>query len=252
MSFPGASLAVVARIDFDIIYGTDLVYVPGCWQLCGDAHCCSFSRHKSRFKLLGRAPGQELPLLPGEHEYLKRNGYLDQFQDHKYRAVPFRFGNREIVIETIFSRRQGCACDHSARTTICRLYPILPVFDLDGRLVGVDRVGIYDQLEDLDGQERICKVDTFPVSELEKLLIVTREIAREPRALFYISAFKLALDYVRERLVMLKGEQTASYFQVFENSVVRNLLIEQDVLADKLNALADAFEARYELEFKLP
>lgn len=243
---------MVACIDFDVIYGTDLVYVPGCWRLCGDAHCCSFRRYKERFKLLGRTPGQELPLLPGEYDYLSRKGYLAQFQDHEHRAVPYQFGDRKIMIETILSRREGCACDHSTRTTICRLYPVLPVFDIDGGLVDIDRVGIYDLLEEMDGYERICKVETLPVSELKKLLTVTREIAREPRALFYISAYKLAHDYVRERLVTLRGKQTVTFFKVFENSLLRNSLIEKDVLTDRLTALANAYEARWEADFVLP
>jgi hypothetical protein len=43
---------ITMAIDFDKIYATDLVYRPGCWQLCGDAHCCNFNRYRARFKII--------------------------------------------------------------------------------------------------------------------------------------------------------------------------------------------------------
>lgn len=241
------------RIDFDAIYRTDLVYVPDCWKLCGDAHCCSFSRHKAKFKFIAKSTGQELPLLPGEYEYLQRQGWLPQFQDHEHRAITYAFGpGRALVMESILSRREGCACDHATRPTICRLYPVFPVFDVEGRLVGIDRVGIYDAMEELDGEPRICKVETMPLTELQKLLCITRTIAAEPRAIFYMMAYKLAHDYVRERLVTLRAGRPVSFFQVFENALLRNQLIEADELNRRLNGLADRFEARWPGEFRLP
>jgi hypothetical protein len=247
------SLTSTPEVPFATIYATDLVFVEGCWKLCGDAHCCSFSRHKAKFKFLSKTPGQELPLLPGEYAYLSQNGYLAQFQDHEHRVVDYNFGeNRTLRMETIISRRPGCACDHGTRPTICRLYPSFPVFDVDGRLTGLDRVGIYDAMEDLDGLERICKVDTMPLAEVEKLLTITTAIAAEPRALFYMMAYQLTHAYVRDRLVTLKGDRVMSMFTVFENALLRNQLIEADVLKGHLNTLADRFEARWPGQFHLP
>ena len=112
---------------YEQIYATDLVYQADCWQLCGDPHCCSFARHKTRFPLLGRLrPGQELPLLPGEYDFLQVNGWTAQFGEHDRRTVDYDFGPACVRLDTIVSRRPNCACDHGTRTTICRLYPLLP------------------------------------------------------------------------------------------------------------------------------
>ncbi len=70
--------------EFEQIYATDLVYVPECWKLCGDAHCCNFARYKSRFKMIGCTPFQELPLLPGEYEFLASKNWLNQFGEHDH------------------------------------------------------------------------------------------------------------------------------------------------------------------------
>ncbi len=72
---------------FERIYATDLRYVPDCYKLCGDAHCCNFSRYKQKFAFMGRSHFQELPLLPGEFEFLRDQGYLAQFQDHELRQI---------------------------------------------------------------------------------------------------------------------------------------------------------------------
>ena len=56
---------------FDRIYATDLVYAPDCWKLCGNAHCCNFSRYKSQMSILGHQRSQEIPLLPGEFDFIR-------------------------------------------------------------------------------------------------------------------------------------------------------------------------------------
>lgn len=243
----------IPAVDFETIYATDLVFVEGCWQLCGDAHCCSFSRHKAKFKFIGKTPGQELPLLPGEYEYMAAKGYLAQFQEQEHRVLRYQFGeNRLLRLETIVSRRQGCACDSGTRPTICRLYPVFPKFDVDGRLKGLDRVGIYDALEELDGLQRICQVETMPLGEVEKLLTITGAIGAEPRAVFYMMAYHLTHSYIRDRLKELGSDGTTSMFTVFESALLRNQLIEPDVLKGRLNALADQFEAYWPGKFYLP
>jgi hypothetical protein len=134
--------------DWAHIYGLDLVYEKDCWKLCGDAHCCNFARHKSRFKFMGKKPFQELPLLPGEYEFMRDRGWLAQFQDHVHKKQVFALdGQRAMTIESIVSHRPGCACDHATRPTICRLYPLFPVLDIEGRITGIEtHFWIYEEL----------------------------------------------------------------------------------------------------------
>ncbi len=95
---------------FDKIYSTDLVYQPDCWQLCGDAHCCNFSRYKAKFKLIAKNHFQELPLLPGEYDYLETRGCLTQFSDFEHKVIEYTLDHRSIQVESIVSRRPNCAC----------------------------------------------------------------------------------------------------------------------------------------------
>jgi hypothetical protein len=237
---------------YEQIYATDLIYVPGCWQLCGDAHCCSFSRYKARFKLIARTPFQELPLLPGEYEYLQGKGWLRHFGEYEHRVVEYPLGRRVVRVEAIVSRRLNCACDHATRPTICRLYPFLPIFDIHGAITGVEPIGIFEIMEELDGAQVACRVNSIAPEELRKLLTIARVIGGSPRLLYYVCAYRLAKQHVRDRLVELRGESDTSAFKVFENALLRNRLLAHDRLGGALSQLAERFDERYGSAFHLP
>lgn len=231
--------------DFAAIYAQDLVYLPGCWQLCGNANCCSFSRQKDRFRLMGGSKAQELPLLPGEFAYLSAHDLLGQFGDYQHRVTEYRFGARVMRIESLISHNPGCACAHATRTTVCRLYPFLPVFDLDRGVVGVERLGIYEVLEDLAGAGRVCQVDTIPEGERAKFLAIAAAIGADPVAAFYVDAYGISQRHARRRLLDLRGEREADIYSIFEMAVLRQRLIDHAALAAELEARASALEQRH-------
>lgn len=239
-------------IDFDAIYGTDLVYRRDCWQLCGDAHCCNFSRYKARFKIIERHPEREVLMLPGEYEYLASRGWLGQFESHEHRVIQYAFGDRSVHVEWVVSRRPGCACDHPTRSTFCRLYPLLPVFDVAGKVIGTENFGMYEVLEELEGLDRACRLTDLPFTEINKLIAITNVISSDPKALFYVSAYRIAKGHLRQRLQELHGEAKRSYFQVFENNLLMKKLIDHQKLGKDLSELAAAFEDRYGARFTLP
>jgi hypothetical protein len=117
---------------------------------------------------------------------LSQRGYLKQFGDFDHREMTYAFGDRSIKIESIISRRPHCACDHGTRTTICRLYPLMPAFDVGGRLTGIDTVGTYEVLEKEEGLARACRVDSLPFEQMAKFISITALISADPKALFYI------------------------------------------------------------------
>ena len=232
-------------VDFETIYATDLVYVPDCWRLCGDAHCCSFARHKARFRLIGSGGGQELPLLPGEYAFLRDRGWLAQFQDHEHRAYDYVYPGGVLRVETILSRRAGCACDHGTRPTICRLYPLVPVYDPDGAVVSVHHGGVYEALERQAGLDPACRLEAIPFPELQKFLAVAAAIARDPAALFHVSAYLVALRHLEARLAALRGDASADVFRLFESNLLTGRLLDHDRLREDLGRLARRFEDRY-------
>ena len=178
-------LTTESRAAFQSIYAADLVYSPGCWKLCGDANCCNFTRYKSQMRLLGKSHRQELPLLPGEYEYLQETGGLTGYGRHEHRVVEYPIAQGVLKIELLVGHAEGCVCHHATRTTVCRLYPLLPVFDIDGHLHGVDtRFGMFEEIEAIGGIEPACKLTNVPFTELNAFLAITSAIARYPLAMF--------------------------------------------------------------------
>lgn len=236
---------------FDVIYATDLRYLSECWRLCGDAHCCSFARHKARFRLIGRKPFQELPLLPGEYEHLASRGWLAQFGEHEHKVTEVALHAGRMRVESIVSRRPQCACDQATRTTICRLYPLLPVFDVEGRVVGAESIGIYEVLEDLQGLPPACQVTSLPFEELQKFFTIANAIGHDPTALFYVMAYRVAKHHLRARLSEAREGATVDMFLLFERMWLRGKLMDSAALHTELNLLADQFQRRYGESFSL-
>lgn len=235
------------KATFDKIYQSDLVYIKDCWKLCGNAHCCGFFPYKENFKIVGQTKFHELPLLPGEYEYLQHKGWWDQFGDVQHKVQEFQLGDRTIKIETMYSRKPMCACEHDTRLTVCRLYPLLPQFDILGKLTSVRTFGIFEELEKVEKLEPACKITSLPFSQMQAFLDITNEIAKSPEILFCFSAYATAVDHVRSRIddkKSAKGEG-ANAFSIFEEMYLFGKLVDPEVLVPELIALSEQFEAVY-------
>ncbi len=230
---------------YDTVYATELVYVKDCWKLCGDAHCCSFQRYKSRYRIIAQAPFQELPLLPGEHAWLAQRGWLAQFEPFEHRVQTFAIGARTLAYESIISRRPGCACDHATRPTICRLYPLLPRFNLEGQLVGVENTGIYEEMERIGGMASACRLEQLPFAQMTPFLRLTSALARSPLLLFALEAYRLSKQHVAQRLEQRVQTTGKDVFAAFEGAFLRSALVDKPALHSELLQLMQAFDARW-------
>lgn len=223
---------------FDQIYDTNLVFEKDCYKLCGDAHCCNFSRYKSKFSFMSQKHVQELPLLPGEFEYLEHKGYLEQFGTYTHRVVPFDFETGSVTYNALVSEKEGCACNHATRTTICRLYPLLPQFSSDGVINGVEDIGIYEEIEKIEGLAKACKLDSIPFDQLSAFLRLAATISKSREMMFHIEAFRAAKSMAANALVAQKEKfPDESTFSLFEMLALRNKLFSADDLKSSLQTL---------------
>jgi hypothetical protein len=87
-------IAVKAISQFERIYETDLVYVPDCWQLCSDAHCCSFAKYKKNFNTLFESGFLRQNLLDSEWLRTELSKLARCFKD--------RYGDR-FQLERVYS-----------------------------------------------------------------------------------------------------------------------------------------------------
>ena len=230
---------------YEAVYATDLVYVKDCWTLCGDAHCCSFQRYKSRYRIMAREPFQELPLLPGEWAWLVHKGWDKQFQPCEFRRIDLMIDGRPIAVESIISRRAGCACEHATRPTICRLYPLLPHFDIEGALIGVERTGIYEEMESIGNLPSACRLEHVPFDQLTPFLSLCAALGRSPYLRWHLEAYRLTKAHAAQRLSERVRATGKDVFSAFEGAYLRAALLDKAALQDQLTTLMQAFDHRW-------
>ena len=182
--------------------------------------------------------------------------------------MSFEVDGRTLQAESLISRRTGCACDHGTRTTICRLYPLLPRFDDDGRLIGVERLGIYEELEAIGGLTPACKLDGLPFDQFAPFLAITSAIGASPKLRLYLEAYRLTKAHVAGRIaerVADKQARRASVpmsdraagspasapvddrepFATFEAGFLRRNLIDSAALRESLAGLLQRYDAKF-------
>ena len=162
--------------------------------------------------------------------------------------IEFPIARGAMKLEFLVGRSQSCACPHDARTTTCRLYPILPVFDVSGSITGLDtHFGIFEEIEAIDEAVRACKVEQVPIPEFAKFLTICNAIAKNPTLVFYVMAYQLAKSHAADRL--RKARQSAgpgvSTLRIFEGLFALKQLLDPQVIRRQLDDLADQFALRY-------
>jgi hypothetical protein len=241
---------------FDTIYGVDLVFKPGCWALCSDAHCCHFSRYKSA----SDAAFHEIPLLPGEWAYLNRTGHIRQYENYRQLKLEVPLTTGILAYESLRIPATQCPCTHDIRPTICRLYPLLPVYSPTAGFVGVDtRVTLFDVIEEVCDLPRVCRIEEVPFSELQKFMQLTRALGSEPVLVFHLIAYKLVKDTLRRYLLQMVaagGRPSGSREDIAERitALQRDLVVKAvnwGAVKSELNELGNQFRALHGASFTL-
>jgi hypothetical protein len=204
--------------------------------------------------LLGGKHFQELPLLPGEFDYMTGTGAVGQFRDHVHKKNEFVLDDRRaLIVESVVSDRPGCACDHDTRPTVCRLYPLFPIHDIAGNLIGIEsHFGIYEELERLENLPPACALVALPFEQMQIFLQLVASLAKSPLHLFYLHAYRLAKRHAVTNIERRLARQPQSVFGLFEWLLLKERVFERDVLRRELCDLADAFSAHYGDRFALP
>jgi hypothetical protein len=241
---------------FDTIYGVDLVFKPGCWALCSDAHCCHFSRYKSA----GDSAFHEIPLLPGEWAYLNRTGHIHQYESYRQLRLEVTLATGILAYESLRIPATQCPCTHDIRPTICRLYPLLPLYSPTSGLVGVDTsVTLFDVIEEVLGLPRVCRIEEIPLAELQKFMVLARALGSEPVLVFHLIAYKLVKDTLRRHLLQMVAaaghpsgsrDEIAQRITAFQRDLVAKVVNWQAVKSE-LNELGNQFRAIHGDSFML-
>ncbi|MFK8114803.1 MAG: hypothetical protein AB8B91_21560 [Rubripirellula sp.] len=235
---------------FDVVFATDLVYQADCWKLCGDGHCCHFSRYK---KNSSEQDYQSLPLLAGEYEYMKRRGYLQQYSEMELQRTSIDVEDGEWNIDMLRVRVDAsCPCDHNLRPTVCRIYPLWPIFSAQQGLVGISTSpSQFEVMEKLGGLESACKVSGTSFAEFQKFLAICTAISANPRVMFSVMMMGLCRDLFEEKLHTTMQTHKVNMFQAMAMQVKENAFVDEAECSRQTSAMVSEFKTKFGSRFSL-
>lgn len=230
---------------FEQLYKIELTYVPECWKLCGDGHCCHLTRYRNNPKQM-----QPLPLMPGELQFMQKTGYINQYSNPKVRSQRFEFEFGPLYFDQleVDLKNGGCPCTHDIRPTICRMYPFLPTFDPKAGVTGFDpNFTVYEEAEEHLHAPRVCQVTEIPTDKKPQLDQFLKILTSEPLFMFYLSVYrriKMAFASEIDALSGVKdvktGVEAASKNLIFKLKTGKAPEVIRDI-----NSLADRYKSAF-------
>lgn len=224
----------------------EFITEDGCYKKCG-SFCCRWNSADMPFRIIPK--GGTLFYMPKEYEYLKVYAKVPS-------AAPYNMSicfNKDKPPVKVYYRH--CSDDNGcnilfSRSLFCKLYPFLPVFDIDGEITDVKYISVYDITAELIGYETPCFVKGMKdkYKTLWSLGGGNADLLREPYVLFHLMAASLLHDnYVRKLSSMnnLISLKVPDFWKKWEKEYLSGFLIDKDMFSSSLNNLYDEFEKKY-------
>lgn len=129
----------MSGIDWESIYSREFIFFEKCYETC-DGYCCTsefdvnFSKRKSIV----------LPLLESEYEYYKTKGGITNFKNDKVSKETFKIRDKTFTIYFVYCDCFGLCSPHCMRPLVCRLYPVFPLVDFEGKIQGFYPISFLD------------------------------------------------------------------------------------------------------------
>jgi hypothetical protein len=136
----------IKNVDWSAVHQEDFLYEDQCWTTCNGGFCCSNNHPDMAFQLIP-TNGTTLLYMESEYAHLRENGLV--FENTEGGVQPhdlsFDFGGpRPIVLKQTPCHLLG-KCDGIVdKPLLCKLYPFLPVFDIEGELVDTVPASIFE------------------------------------------------------------------------------------------------------------
>jgi Fe-S-cluster containining protein len=217
---------------YDKIYAIDLIYSKDCWKLCGDGHCCHFSRYRGKTDTDGSIT-QTIPLLSGEYAYMQKRGYLGQYNLLEHKTETITIGECSWSMEFLAVRvKAGCPCKHDIRPTACRLYPLWPLFTPEEGLIGiVTKTTPFEVVEELGNLSRACAVQGTTFAEFGKFFEICNAIRGNPRVLFSAMIIQISVKLFEGTLRSTMESKKMDVFQAISYAAGQGQVIDTDTLS---------------------
>lgn len=229
---------------WEAISNTEFIFEKGCYNTC-NSHCCRWDTPDLPLTIIPK--GGTLFYLPKEYEYISKYGKVTNVPPYKMKT---NFLNKELFIYYKHCNDDNNCNIKFSRSLYCKLYPFLPVFDIEGSLIDLKYISVYDVTYDIIKQKSPCYVKDLKEKYLEmwKHKDSTINLLKNPYTLFYIMVGNILHDnYIEtlnanQNLINLNGKE---FWKKWEKLYLAGKLINKNKLEKDIEKLYNTFNVRY-------
>ena len=223
---------------------TEFIIEHGCYNKCS-SFCCRWDSPNMPFRIIPK--GGTLFYLPKEYEYIKEYGKVTNNECYKITA---KCGDNKTITLLYKHCNDDCNCNKLfSRSLYCKLYPFLPVLDINGKLLDLKYISVYDITADIKGVKTPCYVKDLKSKYLNMWQgNCDIDLLKEPYILFHLMAANILHDNYVEilksnvDLLQLEGRE---FWKKWEKSYLSGRLINKEKLEHDLTSLHDNFISQY-------
>lgn len=231
-------------IYWEKVFNSEFIFETGCYKTC-NSFCCKWGSPDMPFRIIPK--GGTLFYLPKEYVYISQYGKVTEIEPFKMKA---KFYDRELLLYYKHCNDDSNCNIKFSRSLYCKLYPFLPVFDINGMLTDIKYISIYDVTANIIGQKTPCYVIDLKTKYLKYWQENPEKISllKEPYTLFYLMAADILHDnYVltltsNKELMSLKG---SVFWKKWEKLYLAGRLIDKRKFENDIEILYTAMSKKY-------
>lgn len=234
------------------IYRTQFVFEDECWRTCGGGFCCSGNSPDFQFQLL-LTGGANLLYLTREYEFAHQHGVAaDNLPDADPTSIlKLDYGDGHALSAVKVNCRLLGACDGCIdKPLLCRLYPFIPTFSIDGEIETLYPASIYELTSQAMGWTSPCSV-ALKKSEYEERWTRDPNLLaplRHPYIMFHLAAYGLLVDSYRTGLAndrKLAGLDGVEFWRTWELVYLGGCLFDWPLIRAQLSDLHDIYHSQF-------
>ena len=148
-------------VDWAAILGGTFLYEDSCWTTCNGGFCCSNNHPDFDFQLIP-TQGTTLLYMEAEYEFDRAHGKVPEFETHRQppHELCLDFGGpRPLRLIQTPCHLLGKCHGVIDKPLLCRLYPFIPVLDVEGEVTDLVPASVFELTFDVIGGPRPARTE---------------------------------------------------------------------------------------------
>lgn len=223
----------------------EFIFENGCWKAC-DSFCCRWCHPDFNFKII--PGGGTLFYMEEEYSFMSRYKLMGEAPVY---TMSLGYGGKK-ALKLFYKHCDDCDnCNKLfSRSLYCKLYPFLPVFDIDGNIKDVKYISVYDVTLNIIKGSTPCSVTAKRESYMDmwKKAPEALKLLKEPYVLFNL---RIA-DLVHDNYVKTLSAQTGlismdhkDFWRRWEMEYLAGRLVDQTELSKEAASLYKDMALKY-------